>query len=446
MSIRGLGLAAVLLAMAATPARAQDDELVGGDPRAQADQIDAQARQFFESHDYRAAGIWFDQARRLYQRLERGPDGQIVDPDAHLLAVKTLLRAATAYTQAGMPVEALDRLTEARDQFAAEIAAIEAESGRTVDVAGGIARLTALVGRLQLDGLPDRAEVRIDGRLVRDAATGGLRLAAGDHALDIRAPGYRRLVQEIGVPGQDLARLAVVLEPLHTPARLRIETAAARAHVSVDGRPLGDTPVEASLPPGEHHYAVDSEAYRPAAGSVTLAPGEHAVLRVGLVPRRAPSGLRVEPRALFSFPLRTDTPMGEWAAGAGIAVFHDWLQVRNLRGGLLVEAHARELNRIALGGVLTWCPDRTARASGGLAWCPANAELAAVFGGNAEAYGTRWRAGDALARLDSAVEVRGGARFGRLAAGVELTDYRSDAGSILVLWSAVVELAVGLDL
>jgi hypothetical protein len=270
----------------------------------------------------------------------------------------------------------------------------------------------------------------------------------GPHAIDVKSPEARPFAERFTIVGKETVTLAVKLVPLDTPARLRIESSVDSSAVAIDGTPRGEAPLEVSLPPGPHRVRVTSESYAPQASEVALRPGERTVVRVGMVPAHAPIGLRIAPAFLALLPLRTDTPFGSFESALGLSLFHDAVRLRNLRFGLDLAYRPQALNSVGIGAVGTWCPDAFASAT--RSWCPATATLHYVFGDRSGAFVS----GEAAARVTTALELRRRSAFVRIAAGVAAEDYGrevatasgSTSKTVLVLWSTVLELAIGLDL
>jgi hypothetical protein len=345
-----------------------------------------------------------------------------------------LSNEATAYSRANLFVQAHAAFVALRDQFGGELAQKDRD-----EIDDAISRTGEHIGTLVLAGLPaGDLEVRIDGRLQRGDVRAAQQLDEGTHAVELVAKTFKPYTAELVVVGGRELRHDVVLEPLRTPARVRIESTVGRSRIDVDGRTV-DAPAELDLPPGHHHVVVSSEAYVPQSTELDVAPGERTVLRVELAPARA---------YVLSFPLRTDTPFGTFANGVALALFHDAVRVRNLRFGVAVEYTARQVNSTSIGVVASWCPD--AFAHGVIAWCPATVTASGLFGDTAGEYGT----GDARGRAVTSIELRRQHGFARLSAGLELEDYVFHRTAVdgavqtgyFFLASSVFEVAVGLDL
>src|SRR5438552_12782419 len=112
-----------------------------------------QAKQFFEDGDYVAAAVMFEQAQQRYARVEKG------DPEAHKRRRAALSNEATSYSQANLPIEAVSAFSRLRDAFAADMT-----EGERAQIDDAIKKLAAQIGTVHLGGIPDGADVRVDGR------------------------------------------------------------------------------------------------------------------------------------------------------------------------------------------------------------------------------------------------------------------------------------------
>ena len=439
-------VATFAIARADAPKPSDAGAVLAATPREQAMRLYAQATKMFADEDWIAAAVTFGQVHAILARVDRDATGAVVDREAHSYRNAALSNKATSYARGGLYVEAYNAFEELRAQFAAELSETERE-----EVDEALARMADRIGSVKLTGIPETGdvEVRIDGRLERRDVRGPLRMSEGDHSIDVKAVGYKPYIDEITVVHRQELALALALAPLKTPAKLRVESSVERSRIAIDGIARGAAPIEISLTPGTHRVEVASESYVTQTTEVALKPGERAILRIGMVPARAPLGLRITPAFLASVPLHTDTPFGRYDSGIGLQLYHDTLRIRALRFGLNFEYHPRALNSVGLGLVGTWCPDAVAWRNGTIAWCPVTGALDYVFGDRRDAF----RSGEADARMTTAFEFRRGAGFARLAIGFAVEDYvretpTSDgvASTFLILWSAAIDASVGLDL
>jgi hypothetical protein len=404
-----------------------------------------QATTMFENQDFTAAAVTFGQAAQLLSHADRDAKNEVIDKEAHSYRSAALSNKATAYSRAGLYVEASAAFAELRDQFANELAEKD-----KAEINDAIAKLEERIGTVVLKGLPDEGlEVRFDGRLERRSLDKPLRMSEGTHTLEVKATGFKPYAADLEVHGAQELVHEVKPVPLDTPAKLRVESTVDRTSVDIDGKPVGTAPVEVTVKPGTHHVRVTSESYIPQDSDVSVKPGERTIVHSGMVRAHAPLGLRIQTEFLPTFPGRTDTPFGKFQPGFGLSLFHDALRFRTLRFGIQVTYAPRSLNSVAAGVIETWCPDKTAWKP--IGWCPVNATASYVFGGNDGDF----YSGQARGRGFTAFEYRRGDGFVRAGIGLVLEDYREYSftstgakvdGGFLFLWSASYELSVGLDL
>ncbi|MDP1825586.1 MAG: PEGA domain-containing protein [Archangium sp.] len=155
-------------------------------------------------------------------------------------------------------------------------------------------------GSLLVTATPE-ATVYVDDERVGTTPLKLAKVAAGSHAIEVRAKGYAPTEQDVKVqPGRE-ARLAVVLvksraapEPLPAPAApeapkvgLLVVTSQPEAAVSIDGAPRGRTPVRAAgVAPGSHLVELNEPGYVAASKRVEVIAGQDASAAFELVAER----------------------------------------------------------------------------------------------------------------------------------------------------------------
>ena len=147
---------------------------------------------------------------------------------------------------------------------------------------------------VRLSSIPAAAAVKVDGRLLGKTPI-ELELAAGAHDIEISADRYKtwRGRAEVGA-GQPVALPEVRLEP--ADGRLAIRSQPTGASVLVDGRYVGQTPVEADVGPGkEHEIQLSKTGYERASRKVTVASGEVKGLDLLLTAQEGVVHFNVEP-------------------------------------------------------------------------------------------------------------------------------------------------------
>jgi serine/threonine protein kinase len=148
---------------------------------------------------------------------------------------------------------------------------------------------TVEMGTLAVQTNPSGASVVIDGKQ-RGATPLSLALAPGRHVLELVTEGDVRSIPVTITPGGQVSQF---IEFPHTPSalgELQIRTEPSGAQVSVDGRPLGKSPLTAEgLTPGQHTVVLENEL-----GAVTQRVNIEAGTTQSLVvPLAAPRGAPV---------------------------------------------------------------------------------------------------------------------------------------------------------
>jgi hypothetical protein len=147
----------------------------------------------------------------------------------------------------------------------------------------------ATTGTLTVQTNPPGASVVIDGKQ-RGVTPLNLALESGKHVLELVTEGDVRSMPITITPG---AQISQFIELPHAPSalgELQIRTEPAGAQVSVDGRPIGKSPLTAEgLTPGQHTVTLENEL-----GSVTQRVTIEAGTTASLVvPLTAPKGAPV---------------------------------------------------------------------------------------------------------------------------------------------------------
>jgi formylglycine-generating enzyme required for sulfatase activity len=147
---------------------------------------------------------------------------------------------------------------------------------------------------VRLSSIPAGAAVKVDGRLLGKTPI-ELELAAGAHDIEISADRYKtwRGRADVGA-GQPVVLPEVRLEP--ADGRLAIRSRPTGASVLVDGRYVGQTPVEADVGQGkEHEIQLSKTGYERASQKVTVASGEVKGLELALTAQEGVVHFNVEP-------------------------------------------------------------------------------------------------------------------------------------------------------
>jgi formylglycine-generating enzyme required for sulfatase activity len=147
-----------------------------------------------------------------------------------------------------------------------------------------------------VDPEPDRLEIH-GTFLGLDLVFGGRHvLHPGSYTLTAEKSGYHSLETPFEVTREENQSLRFVLEKL--PGVLLVSAGGVEgAVVNVDGRPVGETPLDLlELPPGEHELTIVAERYFPYDTRIDIEGGGiRQVLDAELVPRWAPISIRSRP-------------------------------------------------------------------------------------------------------------------------------------------------------
>ena len=194
---------------------------------------------------------------------------------------------ALLYNQ-GRALQALSRYPESVakiEQFARDASPeLKARVPRLDEL---VAELRSHVARLAIHCDVPNARV-----LVRDRVVGttpvprSIGLDAGHATIEIDADGYEPYRRELDLAGGTTTALDVQLVERATGAFVKIESTAASATVFLDGAPLGNAPVEATVTPGSHTVAMHRDGYEDVKSTFVVAAGEHK--DVTLEPQKNP--------------------------------------------------------------------------------------------------------------------------------------------------------------
>ena len=274
----------VVLLVAAT-AHADDRKLAeryfrAGERAYQAQNFGAAARDFELA--YRAAKlpeIAFSaaQAYRRQYRVDARPEyvaRAVALYRIYLDAVKTGGRVADAADAMGELQHELDRLIKAGVKVSAELAAEHTQFGVSVTFEGAPVALSRVheIDEAVHDALPE-ITVTFDGKPEQPYTL--VNIEPGTHPIHVEAPGYFPVdFQEIVVQGSSNLK-DVTLKP--RPAKLTFRTEAG-AQITVDGRPVGTTPLTAEVAAGHHVLTILHRGREPVVRDLTLARGQELAL------------------------------------------------------------------------------------------------------------------------------------------------------------------------
>jgi hypothetical protein len=133
--------------------------------------------------------------------------------------------------------------------------------------------------RLTVDATPPDSRIKIVNH--REKYQKGMTLKPGKYQVEVYRPGYQTSTQTVTLDQGDVV-LPVTLTPLQKGG-LRVTSDPAGAAVIVDGKKIGETPLEIpDLPAGQKKVEIQKECFEPANRTITIAAGQQAVAAVQL--------------------------------------------------------------------------------------------------------------------------------------------------------------------
>ena len=227
-------------------------------------------------------------------RLKKEADS-LMDQDRHADALALYARAyeltsdpALLYNQ-GRALESLGEYPEALEKL--ERFDREASPALRAKVPGLPDLLADLRGRIATVVVTTNAPgARL---LVRDKAAGTIeketriRTRAGSATIEVVAEGYAPFKKELDLPGGTVTKVDAQLSPKKKDALVLVRTRPS-ADIAVDGKPIGRSPLELRLAPGQHTVVARASGHETEKIPMTLAAGDRRELDVEL---REPPGV-----------------------------------------------------------------------------------------------------------------------------------------------------------
>jgi len=137
------------------------------------------------------------------------------------------------------------------------------------------------MGSLQVNSTTIGAEVFIDGDSAGTTPLPGpLTLTAEDHTLKVTKAGFAPLIDVVKIGKRKTTKIDVDLTPV--AGILRVKSNIAQARVFVDGKFVGEAPLEAELPVGPRAVSVTKAGYKDFFVNLEAVAGQENTLEVKL--------------------------------------------------------------------------------------------------------------------------------------------------------------------
>ncbi|RLB52176.1 MAG: hypothetical protein DRJ42_15505, partial [Deltaproteobacteria bacterium] len=136
---------------------------------------------------------------------------------------------------------------------------------RRAEVEAALETQRSRIGHIEVVVSVDGATIAIDGA---DVATSPLyeplAVSAGTVDIEVRAPNHTDVRRRVTVAGGSVERVEVEMQEAVQPGILRIESEVPGVVIEIDGRHVGETPLNASisLPVGDHRVVARRPGYR----------------------------------------------------------------------------------------------------------------------------------------------------------------------------------------
>src|SRR3569623_320318 len=193
----------------------------------------------------------------------------------------------------GLTFKALFRYAEAIDvleRYLAESAAHghPVAKERRAEVETLVNEMRSLLADVTVVLSPAEATLHIDGRPTTLGVDGGVKLPAGTHVLEASAPDHVSARREITVVAGTPQSVPLELAAVPHTGNVPINASQIGAHIAVDGRDLGASPVTVELGAGGHQVVVTAPGYMPGRSELAVAPGQSRTVTIVLEMPPAP--------------------------------------------------------------------------------------------------------------------------------------------------------------
>jgi hypothetical protein len=265
-----------------------------------------------------ASGPEIEEAKRHFQQgVALYNDGNYNGALAEFEAAYRVRPSPGVLYNIGLSQKALFRYAESIDtleRYLREETKLAGE--RKAEVTQLISEMKALLADVTVTITPPGAAVMVDGRAAGTAPlTGPLRIAAGNHVIEVLAEGYRPQRRELMISAGVPVKLNIALEVIPRTGKVRITAKPPEAMVKIDSKVIGYPPAEAELAAGGHLLVVEAPKYVTHRSELVIAAGQTRTIDVIL--QKPPS--RIVEKWYFWTPL-TVAVAGGLALGLGLGL------------------------------------------------------------------------------------------------------------------------------
>ncbi|MBT8496066.1 MAG: PEGA domain-containing protein, partial [Deltaproteobacteria bacterium] len=168
---------------------------------------------------------------------------------------------------------------------------INVVANKTVKVRGQLkSTISGPGGSIRVLSNVDKAEVYLDGTKVGAAPIDIKDVKAGEHVIEVKAPGHQTRVEKVVVgAGKSMILKLDLIPDAGASTTVRVVSPVPEAVVFVDGARLGTVPQEKQLAPGEHFVVVQKPGFTKFEQKIQVKSGKPMVVTAEL---RAVGGLR----------------------------------------------------------------------------------------------------------------------------------------------------------
>ena len=201
-----------------------------------------------------------------------------------------LYNMGIAYEQLDRPVDAVRTM----NKVLASPGTLKSE--RVARAKESVAEQSKRIGKLTVAVSESGASIRIDGREIGKTPLSEPALVnAGTRYIEVFRSGFVPYRRELNIAGGSAEKMDVALTASDKPlAQIWVRTDLPDAEIWLDGKRIGITPLEQSLPvePGEHRVELKRRGYDDARDLIDVGPG--ATANVRLDPRQNEDAIRTQ--------------------------------------------------------------------------------------------------------------------------------------------------------